>query len=347
MPPQSASRRLRALLPALLLGTLTACGQPSAPDDPLVIYSSRNEQLIKPLLDRYTQDTGQAIELVTGKDGPLLQRLRAEGLNSPADLLLTVDAGNLWKAADDGLLQAVDSATLRKNVPNHLRDPDDRWVGLSVRARTIAYSTQRVDAAALSTYAALGEPQWKDRLCLRTSKKVYNQSLVAMMIAAEGADAAQQTVERWVANLAAEPFANDTAVLQAIAAGQCDVGIVNSYYFGRLQRETPDIPVALFWPNQDPALSDAAGVHVNISGAGVTKSADDPAAAIALLEWLSAGDAQARFAGDNMEYPVNPAIDPVPLVAAWGDFTPNLINVSQAGALQPDAVKLMERAGYR
>ena len=333
------------LVPVFALGLVTACSQPDSPDEPLVIYSSRNEQLIKPLLDTYARQTGQTVELVTGKDGPLLQRLRAEGLNSPADLLLTVDAGNLWKAADDGLLQAVDSAALKANIPAHLRDPADRWFGLSVRARTIAYSTQRVAPDALSTYAALGDPQWKGRLCLRTSKKVYNQSLVAMMIAARGEAEAQAIVERWVANLAAEPFANDTAVLRAIAAGQCDVGIINSYYFGRLQRETPEIPVALFWPNQNPALDDAAGVHVNISGAGVTKSADDPAAAIALLEWLSSGDAQARLAGDNMEYPVNPQVDPVPLVAAWGDFEPNLINVSKAGALQADAVKLMERAG--
>ena len=342
-----AHRPLLALLAACVAAVLPACGQQQSAGEPLVIYSSRNEQLIKPLLDQYASETGQAIELVTGKEGPLLQRMRAEGDQSPADLLLTVDAGNLWKAADDGLLRPLDDATLEQRIPSHLRDPQGRWFGLSVRARTIAYSTERVQTDALSTYAALGEPQWDGRLCLRTSKKVYNQSLVAMMIAAKGEDAAQATVESWVANLATEPFANDTAVLKAIAAGQCDVGIVNSYYFGRLQREADELPVALFWPNQAEGLGEARGVHVNVSGAGITKAADQFDAALALLRWLASAEAQAGFAGDNLEYPANPAVEPVPQVQAWGDFVPSLINVSTAGRLQADAVKLMERAGYR
>ena len=154
-------------------------------------------------------------------------------------------------------------------------------------------------------------------------------------------------VEAWVANLAADPFANDTAVLKAIAAGQCDVGIVNSYYFGRLQKESPDIAVALFWPNQAESLGDSRGVHVNVSGAGLTAAVDQPEAALALLRWLSSREAQASFAGDNLEFPANPAVEPVPQVQAWGTFVPSLINVSTAGRLQADAVKLMERAGYR
>lgn len=340
-------RLLLALLIAGATALLPACGQQPSADDPLVIYSSRNEQLIKPLLDRYTNETGQRIELVTGKEGPLLQRLRAEGPQSPADLLLTVDAGNLWKAAHDGLLQPLDDAVLLANIPSHLRDPQGRWFGLSVRARTIAYSTERVTPDALSTYAALGEPQWDGRLCLRTSKKVYNQSLVAMMIAADGEAETQATVEAWVANLATDPFANDTAVLEAIAAGQCDVGIVNSYYFGRLEKQTPNIPVALYWPNQAEGLGESRGVHVNVSGAGLTAAADQPEAALPLLRWLSSGEAQSGFAGDNLEFPANPAVDPVPQVQAWGSFVPSLINVSTAGRLQADAVKLMERAGYR
>ena len=343
-----AFRPLLALLAACSAILLPACGQQQATDDePLVIYSSRNEQLIKPLLDQYSRDTGQAIELITGKEGPMLQRLRAEGAQSPADMLITVDAGNLWKAADDDLLRPLDDAELLGNIPAHLRDPQGRWFGLSVRARTIAYSTERVQPNDLSTYAALGEQQWKDRVCLRTSKKVYNQSLVAMMIAAEGKDAAQATVEAWVANLATDPFANDTAVLEAIAAGQCDVGIVNTYYFGRLQKQDPDFPVALFWPNQDSALGDNRGVHVNVSGAGITQAADQADAALALLRWLAGAQAQGRFAGDNLEFPANPAVEPVPQVQAWGSFAPSLINVSTAGRLQADAVKLMERAGYR
>ncbi|MEM9058145.1 MAG: extracellular solute-binding protein, partial [Pseudomonadota bacterium] len=301
-----------------------------------------NEPLIKPLFDRYTELTGVEVRFVTDSAGPLLQRLEAEGSDTPADILLTVDAGNLWQAAQRGLLQAVDSPVLTGNVPAHLRDPDNAWFGLSVRARTIVYNTRNVTPNALSTYEALAEPQWKGRLCLRTSKKVYNQSLVAMMIAEKGEAQTEAIVKGWVDNLAAEPFANDTAVLEAVAVGQCDVGIVNSYYFGRLMKEDPRYPLKLFWPNQD-----GAGVHVNVSGAGVVAGAGDTAAAVAFLEWLSSPEAQGEFAGVNLEYPVNPAVPNDPAVEAWGDFVANTINVSEAGALQADAVRLMDRAKYR
>ncbi len=330
----------RALLFPLAAVLVAACGAPA--EDELVVYSSRNEPLIKPLFDQYTGETGVAVEFITDSAGPLLQRLEAEGANTPADVLLTVDAGNLWQAAQQGLLQPVSSPALAANVPAHLRDPDNAWYGLSVRARTIVYHADRVSAESLSTYAALAEPQWQGRLCLRTSKKVYNQSLVAMMIAERGEEATEAVVRGWVGNLAAEPFANDTAVLKAIAAGQCDVGIVNTYYYGRLLKEDPELALRLFWPDQD-----GNGVHVNISGAGVVAAADDTGPAVRLLEWLSSPAAQAQFAASNMEYPVSTAVDVDPLVAAWGDFVGNTINVSQAGALQADAVRLMDRAGYR
>lgn len=330
----------------LMLSACSGSSDESGSKAPLVIYSSRNEQLIKPLFDRYSKETGQAIQFITGKEGPLLQRMRSEGSSSPADLLITVDAGNLWKAADDGLLQPAKSDSLDERIPAHLRDPAGRWFGLSVRARTIVYSTERVEPEALSTYAALGEPGWKDRLCLRTSQKVYNQSLVAMMISAQGEPATQAVVESWVNNLAAEPFSNDTAVMEAIVAGQCDVGIVNTYYFGRMQRQAPEIPLELFWPNQAEALGDLRGVHVNVSGAGITASTDQFEAAQAFLEWLADQEAQKMLADGNLEYPANPAVPSDAQVEAWGDFVPNLINVSEAGKLQPAAVKLMERAGY-
>ena len=340
-----------------LSSVLSGCGDKTGSDvdtadatdaaDALVVYTSRNEQLVKPLFDRYTEETGQSIQYVTGKAAPLMQRLAAEGTTTPADLFFTVDAGNLWKAASDGLLRPVESATLSSNIPEHLRDPDNQWVGLSVRARTIAYSTERVEPNRLSTYEQLADPAWRGKLCLRTSKKVYNQSLVAMLIAAYGEPRTEQIVRGWVTNLAAEPFANDTAVLEAIEAGQCDVGIVNSYYFGRLEKDDPAIPVKLFWPNQNNGSSAAQGVHVNISGAGITKHADQAAAAQAFLEWMSQPEAQAILAGDNLEYPASSDVDAVQQVRAWGEFDQNIINVAQAGALQADAVRLMERAGYR
>ncbi len=308
----------------------------------IVVYSARNEQLIKPLFDAYTKKTGVRILFITDKEGPLLARLKAEGKNTPADLLLTVDAGNLWLAAKEGVLAPVDSPVLERNIPAHLRDPGKRWFGLSVRARTIVYSTERVKPASLSTYEDLADPKWKGRLCLRTSKKVYNQSLVAMMIARLGERKTEEIVRGWVANLATDVFPDDTSLIKAIVAGQCDVGIVNTYYFGRFKRDLPDAPVALFWPNQQDR-----GVHVNVSGAGVTAHAKHRAEAIRFLEWLSSEEAQNLFADANLEYPVNPRVQPHPIVAAWGRFKQDSLNVSEAGRLQAEAVKLMDRAGYQ
>jgi len=308
----------------------------------VVVYSARNEQLIKPLFDAYTKETGVNIKFVTGKTGPLMQRLKSEGANTPADMLLTVDAGNLWQAANEGLLKPIHSKTLEQNIPAHLRSPDGQWFGLSVRARTIVYNPNNVKDGELATYEDLASPKWKGRLCLRTSKKVYNQSLVAMMIAEHGVKKTEEIVKGWVANLATRPFSNDTKMMQAIAAGQCDVGIANTYYYGRLLKKAPDTPLKLFWPNQD-----GNGVHVNISGAGVTKYAKHPKAAVALLEWMSSLQAQNLFADGNMEYPANDKVKPSAIVAAWGEFKANQINVVKAGELQVEAVKLMDRAGYK
>jgi iron(III) transport system substrate-binding protein len=325
------------LTSAILLTPLAAIAA-----DEVVVYSARNEHLIKPLFDKYTEQTGVKIRYITDKEGPLLQRLKAEGKRTPADMLITVDAGNLWTAAESGVLAPVDSPVLAQNIPEHLRDPGNRWFGLSVRARTIAYATDRVKPEELTSYEDLADPKWKGRLCLRTSKKVYNQSLVATLIARHGEAKTEEIVTGWVANLAAPPFSNDTKALEAVAAGQCDVTVVNTYYFGRLQKKQPDINLALFWPNQD-----SSGVHVNVSGAGITTHAKHPEAARALLEWLSSKDAQRVFASVNMEYPANPTVPPDPMVAAWGEFKTDQLNVSEAGRLQTDAIKLMDRAGYR
>lgn len=332
--------KLSAAAAALITMVVTAGTAHAA--DSLVVYSARNEQLIKPLFDRYAAETGTQIQFITDKEGALLERLKAEGVNTPADMLITVDAGNLWQAAQEGVLAPVESRTLTQNIPAHLRDAQGRWFGLSVRARTIVYSTQRVKPGELSTYEALGDAKFKGRLCLRTSKKVYNQSLVAMMIARYGETKTEQIVRAWVKNLAAPVFADDTQVMQAIVAGQCDVGIVNTYYFGRLKKKEPNAPIALFWPNQKDT-----GVHVNVSGAGVTAHAKHRDAAVKFLEWLSSPAAQNLFADENLEYPANPAVKPNPIVAAWGAFKSDTINVAEAGRLQAQAVKLMDRAGYR
>jgi len=273
-----------------------------------------------------------------------MARLQAEGARTEADVFMTVDAGNLWQAAQLGLLRAVDSPVLEANIPAHLQDPENRWFGLSVRARTLIYNTDKVQPSELSTYEALADAPWNGRLCLRTSKKVYNQSLVATLIENHGAEGAEAIVAGWVANQAAQPFASDDEVIQAVGAGRCDVGIVNTYYFGRLKRDNPALPVAIFWPNQGEGQR---GVHVNVSGAGITTHAKRPEAAQAFLEWLSAGDAQSKFASVNLEFPANPAVEVDPAVAEWGPFRQDLINVSRAGALQVQATQLMDRVGYR
>ena len=337
---------MKSVLPRLLAVVITTTAALPAFAEQVVVYSARNEQLIKPLFDAYTRETGVEVRFITDKEGPLLARLKAEGKNTPADVLLTVDAGNLWQGANEDLLRPVRSKTLEANIPAHLRDPDNEWFGLSVRARTLVYNTQKLKPADLSTYEDLANPKWKGRLCLRTSKKVYNQSLVAMMIKEYGEDKTQDIVRGWVANLATSPFPDDTKAMEAVAAGQCDVTIVNTYYFGRLMEKSPNLPLAIFWPNQT-LKNQSAGVHVNISGAGVTRHAKNPAGAQRLIEWLSSEKAQNLFADVNLEYPVNPKVAPDQTVSAWGSFRQNLINVKEAGSLQTKAVKLMDRAGYK
>jgi iron(III) transport system substrate-binding protein len=338
----SFDRFRRAGVVAVAITTLmlvAGCGQKP---DGLLVYSARNEQLIKPLFDLYSKETGVPIRFVTDDAGPLIERLAAEGANTTADILMTVDAGELWYAAERDLLRPVNSPILNADIPAHFRDQRNRWFGLSVRARTIVYSTERVKPEDLSTYEALAEPRWKGKVCLRTAKKVYNQSLVAMLIAEHGEQQTEAVVRGWVDNLATPVFSNDNLVMEAIASGQCDVGIVNTYYFGRLLRDKPSLPIKLFWPDQQ-----GQGVHVNISGAGVTRHSKHAVAAEKLLEWLSQPEAQAMFAGVNMEYPANPAVKADPAVQAWGEFRHSEANIAQAGALQANAVRLMDRVGYR
>ncbi|WP_417765362.1 extracellular solute-binding protein [Spongiibacter tropicus] len=340
--------KLRLLLIITTLLSVAACSRTEEPAGPqLVVYSSRIEQLIKPIFDTFSEETGVEIRYVTDSAGPLLARLQAEGENSPADILLTVDVGNLWQAAQMDLLQPIESEVLKANVPTSLHDPEERWFGLSIRARTIVYSTERVDPAELSSYEQLADPVWSGRLCLRTSKKVYNQSLVATMMVANGEEKASQIVKSWVDNLAVPPFSSDNKVIEAIAAGQCDVGLVNTYYLARMQKDNPELPVELFWANQSGEAPLNRGVHVNISGAGVTLASKQPDLAKRLLEWLSGPEAQQAFAQLNQEFPVNPDTQPSELLKHWGPFKGDDVPVVEAGRLQAEAIRLMDRAGYR
>ena len=311
-------------------------------DQVVTIYSSRNEQLIKPLLDKYTEATGIKVELVTDKAGPLMERLKAEGDNTPADMFLTVDAGNLWQASEQGLLQPIASEIVDSNVPAKYRDPEGQWTGLSLRARTIMYDPSKVEATDLSTYADLAEPKWKGKLCLRTSNSVYNQSLVGSMIENLGEEKTEQVVRGWVDNLATDVFSNDTSMLEAIAAGQCQVGLSNSYYYGRILDENPSFPVKIFWANQD-----TTGTHVNVSGAGVVAGSDNPDGALKLIEWLSSDQAQGLYASSDKEYPVKEGIDESEMLRSWGEFKRDDISVQKFGSLQTQAIQLMDKAGYK
>lgn len=331
----SFSRNIVAL--SLALTAFTSVAQAKE----LVVYSSRQDHLIKPVFDMYTEKTGVQINFITDREAPLMARLRAEGANTPADMFMTVDAGNLWQAEEQDLFREVKSETIEQNIPAHLRSSNDKWTGLSLRARTIAYSTERVKPEELSTYEALADDSWKGRVCLRTAKKVYNQSLVATMLESIGEEKTTEVIQGWLANLATPVFADDTALLKAIDAGQCDVGIVNSYYFGRLHKAEPDVKVKLFWPNQEDR-----GVHVNISGAGVTKHAKQPEEAIKLLEWMTTEEAQRVFADVNMEFPANASLEPSDEVASWGDFKADNVNIEVAGQRQPEAIMLMDRLGW-
>jgi len=311
-------------------------------NDSVTVYSSRKEHLIKPLFEAFTKDTGIKVEYLTGKGSALIERLKLEGANTQADMFMTVDAGNLWYAGSQGLFKSIQTETLKSNIPSHLRDPDGLWTGLSVRARTIVYSTDRVNPSDLSTYADLSTNKWKGKLCLRTSKKIYTKSLASSVIYNHGKDKAGDIISGWVNNLAATPNAKDSHVMNAILAGQCDVGLVNTYYFGRLVAKQPNAPLKLFWANQD-----STGVHVNVSGAGVTKYASNVKGATKLLEWLSSAKSQTIYGSLNKEYPANQNIASDDVVSAWGSFKQDNMNLSQAGILQADAVKLMQLKGYR
>lgn len=315
---------------------------PADSEHVVTAYSSHHEQSVKPLLDKFTEETGIKVELVTDKSGPLMARLKAEGKNTPADLLMTVDAGNLWQAADQGLLQPVSSSILDANVPAKYRDPEGHWTGLSLRARTIFYDPSKVSTDQLSTYADLADPKWRGKLCLRTSKSVYNQSLVASMIEHLGEEKTEQVIRGWVANLATDVFSDDTNMLKAIAAGQCEVGLSNSYYYGRIVAKEPNFPVKIFWANQD-----TTGTHVNVSGAGVTAYSDNPEDALKVIEFLSSDKAQGLYASANKEYPVKQGIDESDLLKSWGKFRQDDIGVQKFGALQTKAIQLMDKAGYK
>jgi iron(III) transport system substrate-binding protein len=312
------------------------------------LYSARKEQLIKPLLDRFTEETGISVNLVTGKADALLKRLETEGRNTPADLLITTDAGRLHRAKDAGVLQPVTSETLDTAIPENLRDPEGYWFGLSQRARPIFYVKGKVDPSELSTYEDLASEKWKGRICIRSSSNIYNQSLVASMIANDG----EQQTEAWasglVANFARPPKGGDRDQIKAAAAGQCDIAIANTYYAGAMlsgkdeEQKAAAAKMGLFWPNQE-----GRGAHVNVSGVGMTVAAKNSENAMKLMEYLVGEEAQKWYAEVNHEYPVRAGVAWSEILESWGEFKADTLNLSRLGELNGDAVRLMDRAGWK
>lgn len=344
MPKLSKPRVLFPVL-CLLSGLLTS---PLLAAEEVNVYSARKEDLIKPLLDVFSKQTGITVNLVTGKEEALLPRLQSEGANTPADVLLTSDAGRLAAARQAGVLQAVQSEDLAKHIPAAYRDPEGYWYGLSVRARPIIYAKDRVKPAQLSTYEDLAAPQWRDKVCVRSSDSIYNQSLVAGMIAHHGEAKTEAWAKGLVANFARPPKGGDRDQIKAVAAGECDVTLANTYYLGGMvnsqdpaEREAA-AKVAVFWPD-----AKTTGVHVNVSGAGVTAYARNRDNALKLLEFLASDSAQRWYADVNNEYPVNPAIPPSATLESWGTFKADTLNVAKLGELNAAAVRLMDRAGWK
>ena len=308
----------------------------------LTVYTSRQPQLIEPIVEQFTNETGIKVNLLSGNAQELMERIDIEGEDSHADIFMTVDAGVLWQAAERDILAKIDSEILNENIPAHLRDSKNEWFGLSKRARTIVFSSDQFKDNDFSTYEDLADPKWKGKLCLRTSKKVYNRSLIASMIDAYGFDKSKEVVSGWVSNLATEVFSNDTNALKAVSSGQCGVTIVNTYYLARLLDDPEYNNLSLFWANQSDR-----GVHVNISGAGVVKTSKNKKNAVLFLEYLSSNRAQDFYASANKEYPVLIGAKIDESIENWGSFSEHTINVSKLGSLQKEAVFLAQEVGYK
>ena len=339
-------RSLLLLAPALLV-SLPAAPPASAQERVLNLYSSRHYDTDRALYDGFTQRTGIRIRLIEGEADQLIERIRNEGANSPADVLITVDAARLHRAQAAGLLQPTRSAFLEARIPAYLREPDGHWFGLSKRARVIMFDRQNPPEN-LTRYEDLADPRFRGQLCIRSSSHPYNLSLMGSILAANGEAAAEAWARGVVANFARQPQGGDTPQFQAIMAGQCRLAVANTYYLARLGASERPQDRALYerigviFPNQADR-----GTHVNISGAGVVRTAPNREAAVAFLEYLASDDAQRMFANGNFEYPVVAGIAPHPALAAFGEFREDSLNAARFGATSAQALQIMQRAGWR
>ena len=311
------------------------------------VYSARHYDTDELLYDSFTENTGIRVRSVDTKANELIERLKSEGDKSPADLLVTVDAGNLWRAEEAGVLESISTPTLLSAIPEHLRHPDGLWFGLSKRLRGIIYNVEKVDPAQLSTYEDLADPKWKGQILVRSSNNIYNQSLMASLVANHGPEKAEAWAKGLVANFVRPPEGNDTSQIKACAEGVGSLAIANSYYLARMRKsdkpETRAIAekVDFFFPNQEDR-----GIHTNISGAGVLKTAPNKDAAVSFLEHLVGRESQKIFAESNNEYPVVADVEIDPILQAFGTFREDRLNASELGKNNAEAVRVMDRAGW-
>ncbi len=341
----------RAVFSVLILASLggMSCeNQQNAQDAVVNVYTHRHYEADQQLFDRFTEQTGIKVNVVKASADQLIERLESEGVNSPADVLISVDAGRLHRAKTKDLLQPIESEILAQKIPAHLRDGENFWFGVTVRARVIAYAKDRVNVSDLTTYEALADEEWRGKVLVRGSGNIYNQSLLASIIHSAGAEKAKEWAEGLVKNMARDPKGGDRDQVKAIAAGVGDVAIVNTYYIGKLlasgneEEKKAGEAVGVFFPNQA-----GRGAHVNVSGVGVTRHSPNKNNAIRFIEFLADDEAQKVFAHANYEYPVNPAIEPAPILQAWGEFKADQINLSVLGQNNKEAVVIFDQVGWK
>jgi iron(III) transport system substrate-binding protein len=335
-----------SILMALTFVSFMACN--GQEEEIVNVYTHRHYEADQQLFDRFTEETGIKVNVVSASADELIQKLELEGAGSPADVLITVDAGRLHRAEEKDLLQVVNSDILKENIPAKYNSPNNKWFGLTYRARILAYSKERVDPSELSTYEDLADERWKGRILTRSSENIYNQSLLASMLEAHGEEQTSEWASRVLANMARSPKGNDRDQVKAVASGEGDVAIVNTYYIGimlndaNVEERRAAEQVGIYFPNQADR-----GTHINISGAGVTKHAPNRENAIKLLEFLSGQEAQSVLANINYEYPVNPAVEPAPLLKNWGDFRSDDINLYKLGEKNKEAVMIFDQVGWK
>jgi iron(III) transport system substrate-binding protein len=332
------------LIPAIAV-SLFSCN-PTPKEGVVNVYTHRHYEADQLLFDKFTEKTGIKVNVVSASADELIQKLELEGANSPADVLITVDAGRLHRAETKDLLQPVSSEILDKNIPVKFRNPEGYWFGLTYRARIFAYSKERVKPEELSSYEALTAPEWKGRILTRSSENIYNQSLLASIIAANGSEASEEWAAGLLANMSRSPKGSDRDQIKAIAAGEADLAFVNTYYLGKMMNSDNEAErqaaavVKLLFPNQE------RGTHINISGAGVTKHAPNKENAIKLLEYLTSPTIQTRFAEANYEYPANPKVAASRDLESFGDLIPDTLPIGKLGEYNRQAVEVFNRAGW-